>query len=155
MATVITKRSIFVGPAEAGTCSPLQAEGICAEAGILPGMLVQQKAANAGLEVNDTAAAASFGKAVLIANRNELMSRNVDEAWTLGDNMQALKPRSGEFYNVIVAAGNNITALDTPLTVNGAGKLAIAVTDGTVPVLFNSTEIVNAVADTLVTVYVA
>jgi hypothetical protein len=153
MATSIGKRSIYKGPAESGECSPLQEEGLCAEAGILPGTLVQQAAAGAGLEVNDTAAIASFGKKVLVANRNELMSRNVDEAWTLGDTMQALVPRSGEYFNVIVAAGNNIVNLDTPLTVNGAGKLAIAATDGTVPVLFKANEIVNAVADTLVEVY--
>jgi hypothetical protein len=153
MATTITKRSIYVGPAESGECQPLQLEGICAEAGILPGMLVQQAAANAGLEINDTAAITSFNKPVLIANRNELMSRNVDEAWTLNDNMQSLKPRSGEFFNVMVASGNNITELGTGLTLDGAGKLTIAANDGTVPVLFHADEIVNVTADALVRVY--
>jgi hypothetical protein len=153
MATSIGKRSIYKGPAESGERAPLQQEGICAEAGILPGMLVQQAAANAGLEVNDTAATASFNKKVLVANRNELMSRNVDEVWTENDTMQALVPRSGEFFNVMVAAGNNITDLNTGLTVDGAGKLTIAANDGTVPVLFLANEIVNVTADTLVEVY--
>jgi hypothetical protein len=66
--------------------------------------------------------------------------------------MQAISPRDGEFFNVVLASGNNVTALDVPLTVNGAGKLAIAASDGTVPVLFYAKEILNAVSDSLILV---
>jgi hypothetical protein len=152
MATSIGKRSVFVGPAERGNCSPLQVEGLVAEAGILPGTLVQQAAANAGLEINDTAAAAAFGKQLLVADRNALKQEAIDVAWEVGEVMQAISPRDGEFFNVVLASGNNVTALDVPLTVNGAGKLAIAASDGTVPVLFYAKEILNAVSDSLILV---
>ena len=73
----------------------------------------------------------------------------------------AIKLRSGEFANVLVADGNNILASGVPLSLNGAGLLKIAVTPATVgvtseQVLCYSDEIINVSgADALVRVRVA
>ena len=40
--------------------------------------------------------------------------------------MVAIRPRSGDFVNVLTAPGQNITTAGTPLSVNGAGLLQIA-----------------------------
>lgn len=147
----IGKRVIFVGPADSAESKPLKVEGV-ALAAVAPGTLVAQS--SSGLNTS-AAAATSFAQQMLVADKDEQRSRSVDEAWTISESMVAIAPRSGEFLNVMVASGNNITTRGMPLTRNGAGLLAIAATDGTHDILCYSDEIVNVTANALVCVRIA
>lgn len=155
--SVIGKRTIFVGPADGSNHKPLNVEGK-AIAATLPGLIVEQVAT--GLQIN-AAAATLFGQELLVADKDQQRSKSVDDSWTINENMVAIAPRSGEFVNVIVVDGNDITSRGTPLSLNGAGKLKIAVTPAVVgatseQVLAYSDEIVNTTgADALVRVRVA
>ena len=155
--STIGKRVIYVGPADGANSKPLHLEGVSLTASLLPGTVVEQVAT--GLQAN-AAAATVFGQELIVADKNELMSKSVDDVWTQNENMVAVKPRSGDFVNVLVAAGNDITAKGVPLSLGGAGLLKIAVTPVTVgatseQVLCHSDEIINAVANALVRVRVA
>lgn len=142
------KRLIWVGPADGSNQKPLNVEGVATEAGILPGSIVQQVVG--GLEVNDTAATV-FAQALLVADKDQQRSKSVDDAWTINENMVAVQPRSGEFFNGLVADGNNITSRGVALTRDGAGLFAIAATDGTEDIVAYADEIVNVSgADALV-----
>ena len=133
------KRVIYVGPADDANHKPLNVEGE-ALAAILPGTLVDRVAT--GIQALASAATV-FGKQFLVADKDQMRSRSVDDAWTINENMVAIAPRSGEFVNVLVAAGNNITALDTPLSSNGDGTLKIAVADGTEDIVGYAKEVIN------------
>jgi len=156
--SVIGKRTIFVGPADDANHKPLNVEGKALAADILPGMAVESTAT--GLQKNATAAT-EFSHLLLVADKDQMRSKSVDDLWTLNENMVAIQPRSGEFINVLVVDGNNITVNDTPMTVNGAGKFKIAVTPATVgvtseQVLAFADEIINVSgADALVRVRIA
>lgn len=151
------KRVIWVGPADGANDKPLNAEGK-AIAATLPGLIVEHIAT--GLQIN-AAAATVFGQELLVADKDQMRSKSVDDAWTINENMVAIQARSGELLNIIVADGNNLTARGMPLSLNGAGKLKIAITPATVgvtseQVLCYSDEIVNVSgADALVRVRVA
>ena len=141
------KRVIYVGPADGANHKPLNVEGKAISAATLPGTVVQQVAT--GLQTNAQAAIV-FGGLLLVADKDEQRTRSVDDAWTQDENLVAIQPRSGEFVNILVASGNNITTRNTALTRNGAGLLAIAATDGTEDIVAYSDEIVNVTADALV-----
>lgn len=143
------KRVIYAGPAEGGTCQPLKVEGIALSAATLPGTVMALVAT--GLE-DSTVASTVFGQLFLVADKDQLRTRSVDDAWTQNESMAAIQPRSGEYVNVLVASGNNITSRGVALARDGAGKLAIAATDGTVEIVAYSDEIINVTADTLVRV---
>jgi hypothetical protein len=155
--STIGKRTIFVGPADDSNHKPLNVEGK-AIAAVLPGTVVEEVAT--GLQANANAATV-FGQELLVADKDQMRSKSVDDAWTINENMVALKLRSGEFANVLVADGNNITARGVPLSLNGSGLLKIAVTPAVVgatseQVLCFSDEIINVSgADALVRVRVA
>ncbi len=149
--SVIGKRVIYAGPADGQDCKPLKIEG-AALAAIAAGSLVAS--ATNGIEL-DGSAATAFGSSIVVADKDQLRTRSVDDAWTSGENMVAIRGRSGEFLNVIVAAGNNITKKGVALTRNGSGKLQIAATDGSEQILAYSDEVVNVTSDALVRVYVA
>lgn len=107
---------------------------------ILPGHVVVKSSgefANHSSEGN--------GGKIYIADLNYLEQKNVDEELTVGDTVYAFSPRPGEEYNVVVAAGNDITAADTALASNGDGTLKIATVTGATPdvVLFYSDEVIN------------
>lgn len=154
----IAKRTIYVGPADNANTKPLHREAKATQADILPGMAVESVAT--GLQKNATAAT-EFSHLLLIADKDQMRSKSVDDLWAINENMVALQPRSGEVFNVLVADGNNITALDTPITVNGAGKFKIATTPTTIgvtseQVLAYADEVINiSGADALVRVRVA
>lgn len=150
--STIGKRTIYVGPADDANHKPLNVEGE-ALAAILPGTVVEQVAT--GLQANANAATV-FGQELLVADKDQMLTKSVDDAWTINENMVAIKLRSGEFANVLVADGNNITSRGTPLSLNGSGLLKIALTDGTEQVLCYSDEIINVSgANALVRVRVA
>ena len=155
--STIGKRVIYVGPADGANSKPLHLEGVSLTASLLPGTVVEQVAT--GLQAN-AAAATLFGQELIVADKNELMSKSVDDVWTQNENMVAVRPRSGDFVNVLVATGNNIVSRGTPLSLNGAGLLRIAITPATVgvtseQVLCYSDEIIDVTANALVRVRVA
>ena len=153
--SVIGKRVIFVGPADGSNHKPLNVEGVATEALIAPGTVVQQEAAGAGLEIND-AAATVFGRQLLVADKDQMRSLSVDDAWTIAENMVAIAPRSGEFVNVLVITAQAIAARGVALSRSAtAGALKIAATDGTEEIVGYSDEIVTTVATQLVCVRVA
>lgn len=153
--SVITKRVIFVGPADDSNHKPLNIEGVATEAGILPGSVIDYAAASAGLELMDDAATV-FGKPLLVADKDQMRSLSVDTAWAINENMVAIQPRSGEFVNVLVITAQALlkgTALTRSVATPGA--LIIAATDGTEEILCTSDEIVTTAATELVRVRMA
>ena len=159
--STIGKRVIRVGPADTAGANPLQIEGVNLTASLLPGTVVEQVAT--GLQANANAATV-LGQEMLVANKDEARSLSVDTAWSQNENMAALKLRSGELANVLVAATQNITASGVPLSLNGSGLLKIATVPGTVgatseQVMCYSDEIINTTGNpatgTLVRVRVA
>ncbi len=156
--SVIGKRLIYVGPADGSNHKPLNVEGKSITASVLPGTIVEAVAT--GLQLN-ASAATLFGQELLVADKDQMRTLSVDDAWTQDENMVAIKARSGEFLNVLVADGNNILATGTPLSLDGSGVLKIAVTPATVgatseQVLCYSDEIINVSgADALVRIRVA
>lgn len=152
------KRVIYVGPADGSNHKPLKVEGKAITASTLPGTIVEDVAT--GLQVNANAATV-FGQELLVADKNGVRFLTVDDAWTQNENMEAIKLRSGELANILVADGNNILAPGVPLSLDGSGMLKIAVTPATVgvtseQVLCYSDEIKNVSgADELVRVRVA
>lgn len=141
-----TKRVIYVGPADGANEKPLNEEGVCTEA-CLPGAVVDYAAASAGLELMDDAATV-FGKPLLVADKDQMRSKSVDDLWTADENMVAIRPRSGEFLNVRVVTGQALLR-GTALTRSAAtpGNLVIAATDGTEEVLCYSDEAVTTAAN--------
>ena len=125
--SVIGKRLIWVGPADGANQKPLNTEGV-ALAAIAPGTVMQET--TAGLQAN-ALAAIIFGEQLIVADKDQMRAKSVDEAWTLNENMVAILPRSGEFLNVLVVTGQ-VLIKGSPLSRNGAGLLKLAVTPATV-----------------------
>lgn len=150
----ITKRVIFVGPADGSDHKPLHAEGVATEAAA-PGAVLDYAATSGGFELMDDAATV-FGKPLLVADKDQMRSKSVDDAWTVDENMVAIQPRSGEFLNVLVVTAQALL-VGIPLTRSAAtpGALVIAATDGTEEILCYADEIVTTTATQLVRVKVA
>lgn len=121
-------------------CTLPAQEGAALDAGILPGSLVKFGATGIN---QSTDAAIVFGSPLLVADYDMLAAGTTDDAWTQNENMISRQVESGKRANVLVAAGNNITALNVGLSSNGDGTLKIAATDGTEQVLCTSDEIIN------------
>ena len=152
--SVISKRVIFVGPADGANHKPLNIEGVATEAGILPGSVVDFAAADAGLELADDAATV-FGKLSMVADKDQQRSVSVDTAWTISENMVAIQPRSAEFVNVLVITAQALvkgTALARSAT---PGALQISATDGTDDIFGYADETVTTTATQLVCVRMA
>lgn len=107
---------------------------------IRPGALVAQAAG--GLD-ESAQAATVFGAQPLFADYNFLQAGDVDTDWPEGSWVVARQLPSNKIANVLVAAGQNITARGTALASNGDGTLKIAETDGTEQVLCYADEIIN------------
>lgn len=156
--STIGKRVIFVGPADDSNHKPLNIEGKILTASVLPGTILEGNGTSMQTNVSP---ATTFGQELIVADKDQQRSRSVDTVWAQNENIVAIKARSGEFLNVLVADGNDITARGVPLALNGAGLLKIAVVPATVgatseQVLCYSDEIINVSgADALVTVRVA
>lgn len=125
--SAIGKRVIFVGPADGSNHKPLNIEGK-AVAAVLPGTFLKRTAA--GLDANNIAAII-FGEQLIIADKDQQRSKSVDDAWTINENMVAIKPRSGEFFNALVVTAQTLIKGD-PMARNAAGLLKLAVTPATV-----------------------
>lgn len=151
------KRTIYVGPADGSDHKPLNIEAL-ATAAIAPGTVVDFAAADAGFEVNATAATV-WSEMLLVADKDQQRSKSVDDAWTINENMVAIQPRSGELMNVLVATAQTLVK-GSALALNGAGLLKLAVTPATVgatseQVLAYADETITTTATTLVRVRVA
>ncbi len=142
-----TKRKIWVGPADSGTTNPLSIEGVAGTV-ISPGFLVEQT--TAGLSASNNAATVFNSQAIVALEYGNHTGQTVEVDYAVGDYVLAAQARSGEFFNVMVNTGNNITARGTALSSNGDGTLKIAVTDGTEQILFYADEVINVTADALV-----
>lgn len=149
MAT-IGKRKIYVGPADGANDKPLNIEGK-AIAAIAPGTILKRVAT--GLDANDVAATV-FGQQLIVADKDQMRTKTVDDNWTINENMVGIALRSGEFANLLVATGQTLIAGDA-LSRNGAGLLKKALTDGTEEIVAFADEAITTAATTLVAVRVA
>ncbi len=111
------KRVIYVG-AGANNTQPLNVEGV-AVAATAAGTYMAQT--SSGLEASSDASSV-FGKLPLFADKDQLRSKTVDDAWTIAENMIAIQGRSGDILNVLVATGQTL-AIGDPLISDGAGLL--------------------------------
>ena len=146
--SIIGKRKIWVGPADASNVKPLIVEGLAVDA-IKPGSIVEQVAG--GLQTLSTAATV-FGAECLVALEYGCHTGGtVDVDYSIGDNALAGQARSGEFYNALVATTLVLTK-GIPLSSNADGTLKLAATDGTEEILFYSDETVTTTAAQLVRV---
>jgi hypothetical protein len=144
----MAKNTVWVGTLEN---RPLKEEAKTAVGTILPGHALNR---TAGLFV-PTATNGEAG-ALYIADLNTPRQGGIDDLWTSGDSVGAFYPRAGELYHVRCAATQNITALDTPLTVNASGQFRIALTDGTEEIVAYAQEVINvSTANTLIRVRMA
>ncbi len=101
---------VYVGPAQ----SKVDVKEKPAAVAILPGQVVRL---NAGAF---TLAGANQSGLVYFAGDNILGERN--QAYAAGDTVQGYRPSSGEYYDLVLAASQNI-AEDAPLTTNASGNL--------------------------------
>jgi len=145
----IGKRVIYRGPADYGDNKPLTVEGV-AVAAVLPGTILKQTAS--GLDANDVASTV-FGQQFIIADKDQMRSKSVDDAWTISENMVALRARPGENYNALVATAQTLIKGDA-LSRNGAGLLKKAVTDGTEEIVGYADEAITTSGTTLVSITV-
>lgn len=113
---------IWVGPADGPNHKPLTVEGKATEA-VLPGKLVAQGAnGDISLSANDGTTASRL----LIAREiGEQFGKTITDSWATDDHLISVAPRSGEFFNVAVAAAQTII-VGTPLTSNGNGLFKVA-----------------------------
>lgn len=149
------KRLIWLGPADGANAKPLNIEGV-AVASTAPGTIMQQT--GSGLQAN-ALAGIIFGEQLIVADKDQMRSKSVDDAWTINENMVAIAPRSGEFINLLIATTQTLI-IGSPISRNGAGLGKLAVTPATVgatseEILCFSDELITTSATTLVRCRVA
>ena len=130
------KRKIWVGPADGANCKPLIVEGLAVDA-ITPGSLVERVAG--GLKTSTKAATVFNSECLAALEYGDHVDRDVDTDYAIGENALAGQARSGELYNMLVAA-STVLVKGSALASAGDGTLALAATDGTEQVLFYSDE---------------
>jgi len=156
--STIGKRSIYVGPADGSNNKPLNVEGLLTVSTAKPGTILE--AVPGGLRVSQKNSTVFF-RELIVADKDQQRAKSVDDVWVQNETIVGIKARSGEFLNVLVAAGNDITEHGTPLSVNGAGILQISDIPVTVGATLDwamcySDEIINVTGtDALVRVRVA
>ena len=107
---------IWVGPADRANHKPLTVEGT-AGASILPGTLVAQTGDAITKSDNDGTTASRL---LLAREVGEQFGKKITDAVASGDHIIFVAPRSGEFFNVCIAAAQNVVVGDA-LTSNGDG----------------------------------
>lgn len=130
----------FLGSVENN--QPEQVELPGAAAGILPGNLLLR--ASDELKLHD---GADLGGFVYVAK--EAPHGDIDTAYLADETVFAYRPKSGDMYQMLVATGQALV-VDSPLTSNGAGLLALAT--GTDVVVCYADEAITTVATTQVAV---
>jgi len=117
---------------------PVQTEGKAA-AELTPGQLLFKSSGEFTQHATDGAGA---GVKLYICDRDSTFQGSVNDTIASGITALAFEPRPGERYNALVAASQNITAVDTPLASNGDGSLRIGVV-GTDDIICYADEIIN------------
>ena len=146
----MAKNTIFAGDV-GNTFRPRQQEAKTTQADVLPGMLVVR---SSGSFIKHNVA--GQGGVFFIAKENSMAQQSVTDLYANGDTVFAYQPDPNQLFNIAIAATQNITAIGTPITSNGAGYGRIALTTGAEEVLFYADEIVNvSTAGTLVRCRVA
>lgn len=149
--------AIWLGPVDGPNSKPLLEEGECAEAAMIPGSVADYAAASAGFELMDDAGT-TVGKPLMVVNRKWHEGATITTAWTVGENMSVVKPRSGEFVQVQVVTGQALLRGTALMRSGTPGALTIATPlDGTdvIEVVCHADEIVTTAATQLVRVRVA
>ena len=141
MATAIGKRRIKVSE------NMKASEGLATEAGILPGMILTDVTTG---YIKSVSAATVFGQQVLVADRDELLHKNIDVAWPDGDSMHAVRPREGEFVNVMVVTAQALVVGTVLVSAGAGGALTIGSGAGTQNALFTSDEVLTTSGTELV-----
>ena len=149
--SVITKRVIYMGPADGSDHKPLTIEGL-AIAATAPGSVVGE-GVNGFTKLADTSG--DFIKQFLVADKDQQRSKSVDDDWTIAENMVVIAPRSGEMVNVLCITAQAITAGIALARSGTAGALKLAANDGTDEIVGYAAETVTTTATQLVAVRVA
>jgi len=136
---------IFRGSVENN--KPTQTEAKAAAA-TLPGTLLSKVA---GVFTAYNTDGAGAGVKLYVADLNFLQQGSTTDTWASGDTMVAFEPEGNDRYNMLVATGQTISAVDTPLAADGAGLLRIGVV-GTDDIICYSDEVITTTATTLVAV---
>ena len=132
----MTTNVIYRGGA-AQNC-PIQDEGVAAAA-LTPGSLLFKISGQFTPHATDGAGA---GVKLYLCDLNTLLQGDTSKTFASGDTAIAFEPRPAERYNALIASGQNITALDTPLASNGDGTLRIGVV-GTDDIICYADEVKN------------
>ena len=108
---------------------------------ILPGYVVTKNPTGKFI-AHDVAGA---GGDWFVADLDSIGQGDATTALTVGDTVQAFIPVPGDFYNVVVAASQNITQKGLALASNGDGTLKLATTGTATPdvTLFLADEVIN------------
>lgn len=137
----MAKNKIYQGPIDSGLNGRLNASPALVVDAFVPGTLLEQTAS--GYQTS-TIAATVFDQPLLIAEEiPESEGGTIDTAYTVGDTIEPLALRSGEFAYMLVADAQALTVKKTGLSSNGDGTLKIALTDGTEKILAYSEEVVT------------
>lgn len=140
------KQTIWVGPADGSNHKPLNVEGIAGLV-IAPGSSVVS--VGAGLTLATTANK-DFSKTFLVADKDQQRSKTVNDDWAAGENVVAIQPRSGEFFNALVITSQAITVGDALAVSSTAGGLKLAASDGSDDVVAYADETITTTATQLV-----
>ncbi len=132
------KNAIWAGPFN--QYEPQTVEGTLSAAS-LPGSVVRRGAGNA-LTVGASALGAETRYYFLAEGYLDGLGQDLDTLVAVNTTAEAYEIQERINYNALLANGQNITALDTPLTVNTAGTLQVA-TIGTHFVVAYANEIFN------------
>lgn len=135
---------VHAGPAELP--NPLMVEGL-AGAAFLPGNVVTKSGNNL-----NAGGAATTGQLLLAKEKGPGEGGHIDDAFTIGDSMQAYVARQGLFFRARLVTGQALTAGETLLERAANGRLTI-VSLGT-PVAVAKETVTTAANDELVLVEV-
>lgn len=119
-------------------------EGVAAESGILPGMLVQLTSDDE-LEMQDAAGAYCE---IAVAKEDALQGKTIEDAYAMGDVVSYVLPNPGDEVAVLLKASENVVIGDD-LIASGDGTVQ-KTTGSPLRVLFKAREASNVGTATLV-----
>ena len=129
--------NICLGPADNKVSQ--QSKDDLATVAITPGSICTQGTAGFALFGTDGGGA---GVRLFIANYNYFRGLDSGDANPSGGTMEGLIPFDDGEYAVLIADGQNVTAINTPLTAATGGALRIG-TPGTDDILYYANEVFN------------
>lgn len=129
---------IFLGPA---TENQSQTEEALADVAIAPGSFVVRNASNEFILA--TAALAVEGRELYVASENWAAGRQVDDDNPADQTMIAYKRNPRETLAALIANGQNVTQIDTPLTLSATAGVLEVGTVGTDHIVAYAREVFN------------